>query len=303
MPETYDIDLFLEMLAAEKGHAENSQAAYRRDLSDFCETIDVNLTAIETEHIQTYIHELQKRGLKNSTIARKVSAIKQFYLFLFRDGIRTDNPAAKIESPQTERLLPKFLQQSHVDILLNTAEEEARSNTLAASRIHALLETLYATGLRVSELIALPRQSIGPDTILLTIKGKGGRERMVPIGGKAKRAIKNYLTILDEETAQKKQTVSPYLFPSRGKDGYLTRRRVGQLLKALAVRAAVPSDMLSPHKMRHAFATHLLANGADLRAVQQMLGHADISTTQIYTHVLEERLKSLVFEKHPLSGA
>jgi integrase/recombinase XerD len=303
MTDTNDIELFLEMLAAEKGHAENSQAAYRRDLSDFSETIDVNLNSAETEHIQAYIHELQKRGFKNNTIARKVSAIKQFYLFLFRDGIRTDNPAAKIESPQTERLLPKFLQQSHVDTLLNTAEEEATSGILAAARIHALLEALYATGLRVSELIALPRQSIGPDTVLLTIKGKGGRERMVPIGEKARHAIKNYLAILDTETAQKKQPQSPYLFPSRGKDGYLTRRRVGQVLKELAARANVPRDMLSPHKMRHAFATHLLANGADLRAVQQMLGHADISTTQIYTHVLEERLKSLVFEKHPLSDA
>jgi integrase/recombinase XerD len=301
MSDTHNIDLFLEMLAAEKGHSENSQAAYRRDLENFAETINPQITEADTNDIQDFIHHLRKQGFKSSTIARKTSAIKQFYLFLFRDGIRGDNPAAKIEIPKQEKRLPKFLKQDHVDILLNTAENEAKNGTLASVRLHAILETLYATGLRISELMTLPRKSIGPDTILLTIKGKGGRERMVPIGEKARLALRNYLHLLDTETIRKQQPQSSYLFPSRGKEGHLTRRRVGQLLKELAHRANVPADMLSPHKMRHAFATHLLAHGADLRAVQQMLGHADISTTQIYTHVLEERLKSLVFENHPLS--
>ena len=302
MTDLLHIDLFLEMLAAEKGHSENSQAAYRRDLMSFADTVPVQLMNVNTKDIQAFIHGLHTQGLKNSTIARKISAIKQFYLFLFRDGIRNDNPAAKIETPKVEKRLPRFLNQNHVDTLLNVAEREARTGTMASIRLHTILETLYATGLRISELMTLPRQSIGPDTVLLTIKGKGGRERLVPIGAKARKALKQYITLVDEEFKNKKQPKPYYLFPSRGKEGHLTRRRVGQLLKDLALRAQVPTDMLSPHKMRHAFATHLLAHGADLRAVQQMLGHVDISTTQIYTHVLEERLKSLVFEKHPLSN-
>ncbi|UTW55715.1 site-specific tyrosine recombinase XerD [Kordiimonas sp. SCSIO 12610] len=301
MTDQQQIDLFLEMLAAEKGHSENSQAAYRRDLSGFSDFLPTSLEMASTDDIQAYIQLLNQEGLKSSTIARKTSSLKQFYLFLFRDGFRSDNPAAKIETPRTEKRLPRFLKQDHVEILLDYAESEARNGSLSSVRLHAILETLYATGLRISELLTLPRKSIGPDTVLLTIKGKGGRERMVPIGEKARKALKAYIMMVDAEIAKKRQPAPYYLFPSRGKEGHLTRRRVGQLLKELAVHAGVPTDLLSPHKMRHAFATHLLAHGADLRAVQQMLGHADISTTQIYTHVLEERLKSLVFENHPLA--
>ncbi len=302
MHDQHDIDLFLEMLAAERGHSQNSQEAYTRDLLGYTESLSEQISCASTEDIQDYIRSLHEAGLKNTTISRKISTIKQFYLFLFREGLRSDNPAAKIASPKTQRLLPKFLQQSHVNTLLNTAETEAKTGTPSAIRLHALLETLYATGMRISELVTLPRQSIGPDTVILMIKGKGDRERMVPLGAKARAALKQYTAVVDQETLKKKQSTPYYLFPSRGKTGHLTRRRVGQLLKELAGRAQVPADMLSPHKLRHAFATHLLTNGADLRAVQQMLGHADISTTQIYTHVLDERLKSLVFDKHPLAN-
>ena len=193
--------------------------------------------------------------------------------------------------------VPTFLPEKDVDKLLDHAEILAAKGDFKYARLHAIVETLYATGLRVSELMALPKRSVGVDTTMIMVRGKGGRERMVPLGGKAKHALTAYLQLLNKSPLN----MSQYLFPSRGIDGHLTRRRVGQMLKELAVGAGVSPLLVSPHKLRHAFATHLLSNGADLRAVQQILGHADISTTQIYTHVLEERLKSLVLTKHPLS--
>jgi len=297
MSDTALLDQFLEMLAAEKGHAKNSLEAYSRDLTHFRETCGRRFMDVTTEDIREYLAWLHKEGLKAGTVARRLSAIRQFYLFLYRDAIRGDNPAANIESPRMEQKLPKVLSEADVDRLLDIAEEEGAAGKPEGLRLHALVETLYATGLRVSELVTLPRRSIGPDTTMIMVKGKGGRERMVPLGGKARKALLAYLAARDAG----KDKGSPYLFPSRGKEGHLTRRRVGQMMKDLAVAAGVMPSAVSPHKLRHAFATHLLAHGADLRAVQQMLGHADISTTQIYTHVLEERLKSLVLEKHPLS--
>jgi integrase/recombinase XerD len=297
MSDTALLDQFLEMLAAEKGHAKNSLEAYSRDLTHFRETCGRRFMDVSAEDIRGYLAWLYKEGLKAGTVARRLSAIRQFYLFLYRDAIRGDNPAANIESPRMEQKLPKVLSEADVDRLLDIAEEEGAAGKPEGLRLHALVETLYATGLRVSELVTLPRRSIGPDTAMIMVKGKGGRERMVPLGGKARKALLAYLTARDAG----KDKGSPYLFPSRGKEGHLTRRRVGQMMKDLAVAAGVMPSAVSPHKLRHAFATHLLAHGADLRAVQQMLGHADISTTQIYTHVLEERLKSLVLEKHPLS--
>ncbi|TNE67541.1 MAG: site-specific tyrosine recombinase XerD [Alphaproteobacteria bacterium] len=292
------IDQFLEMLAAEKGRARNSLMAYRRDLEDFAESCDRALEGAGAEDIRAYLATLHTRGMKPGTVARRLSAIRQFYLFLFSDGVRTDNPAKNIESPRAGQPLPKVLSEADVDRLLDTAETRAGSGKPADLRLHALVETLYATGLRVSELVSLPRRAVGPDTAMIMVTGKGGRERMVPLGGKARTALMAYLQAL----AASGTDVSRYLFPSSSAEGYLTRRRVGQLMKDLAVAAGVMPSALSPHKLRHAFATHLLAHGADLRAVQQMLGHADISTTQIYTHVLEERLKKLVLDKHPLSG-
>jgi len=290
------IDQFLEMLAAEKGRAKNSLMAYRRDLEDFAEHTTSKLASAGAQDIRDYLSGLHRRGLKSGTVARRLSALRQFYLFLYSDGLRPDNPAKNIESPRPEQKLPKVLSESDVDRLLDTAEAQAASGGMNEKRLHALVETLYATGLRVSELVTLPKRAVGPDTTMIMVRGKGGRERMVPLGDKARHALMAHMEAV--RTSPFKD--SPYLFPSRGKEGFLTRRRVGQLMKDLAVAAGVMPSAVSPHKLRHAFATHLLAHGADLRAVQQMLGHADISTTQIYTHVLEERLKSLVLTKHPL---
>lgn len=290
------IDQFLEMLAAEKGRARNSLLAYRRDLEDFCEKSPATLGHASSDHLRAYLERLHRDGLKSGTVARRLSALRQFYLFLYTDGLRKDNPAKNIESPRPEQKLPKVLSEQDVDRLLDTAEAAAEAGSMAARRRHALVETLYATGLRISELVTLPKRAVGPDTTMIMVRGKGGRERMVPLGDKARRALSDYMALRNLSSHKD----SPFLFPSGGREGHLTRRRVGQLMKDLAVEAGVMPSAVSPHKLRHAFATHLLAHGADLRAVQQMLGHADISTTQIYTHVLEERLKSLVLTKHPM---
>ncbi len=288
---------FLEMLAAEKGRAQNSLKAYERDLSHFLENSNTGFMNASAENIREYLAFLHAEGMKAGTVARRLSALRQLYLFMYRDGLRADNPVTNIESPRLDQPLPKVLSETDVDRLLDTAEQGAQSGKMEDQRLHALMETLYATGLRVSELVTLPRRAVGPDTTMIMVRGKGGRERMVPLGNKARLALLSYLKSLNET----KKEESGYLFPSRGKEGHLTRRRLGQLIKDLAVAAGIMPSSVSPHKLRHAFATHLLAHGADLRAVQQMLGHADISTTQIYTHVLEERLKNLVLTKHPLS--
>lgn len=301
------VDQFLEMLAAERARAVNSLLAYRRDIEDFIASVPRPLLEVDAEAVRAYLASLHKQGLKVSTVARRLSAIRQLFLFMFSEGLRGDNPAKNIESPRLPQALPKILSDSQVEKLLDTAEQATAGGNIKTLRAHALLETLYATGLRISELVSLPRRAVGPDTTMIMVRGKGGRERMVPLGGKARRALMAYLEALSEEAAGKgvaadrSDTASGFLFPSRGVEGHLTRRRVGQMLKNLAVDAGLEPSGVSPHKLRHAFATHLLSNGADLRAVQQMLGHADISTTQIYTHVLEERLKSLVLTKHPLA--
>ncbi len=301
------VDQFLEMLAAERACAVNSLLAYRSDIEDFMACTPLPLIEVDAEAVRAYLAGLHKQGLKTSTVARRLSAIRQLFLFMFREGLRSDNPAKNIESPRLPQVLPKILSDSQVEKLLDTAEQATASGNIKALRAHALLETLYATGLRISELVSLPRRAVGPDTTMIMVRGKGGRERMVPLGGKARRALMTYLEALrvvdagKGSVADRSSTVSGFLFPSRGAEGHLTRRRVGQMLKSLAVEAGLEPTSVSPHKLRHAFATHLLSNGADLRAVQQMLGHADISTTQIYTHVLEERLKSLVLTKHPLA--
>jgi len=303
--DSHLIEQFLEMLVAEKGRAINSLLAYRRDLMDFMDHCPVALIDANAEHIRSWLHTLSKRGMAASTTARRISAVRQFYLFLFRDGIKSDNPATNIESPRRGRPLPQVLSETEVDMLLATAKDMAEENpTVKNYRLLTLLEMLYATGMRISELVSLPRRTITADSAMLLIKGKGGRERMVPLGGEARMALSTYFQYLDSSVKNDKgQTKhpSPFVFPSGGKEGHLTRRRVGQMLKELALAAGISPAKLSPHKMRHAFATHLLSHGADLRAVQQLLGHADISTTQIYTHVLEERMKALVQQAHPLS--
>lgn len=292
------IALFLEHQSAEKGRAQNSLEAYRRDLDDLSERLKTGLEAATPEDLRGYLEDLDKAGLAKSTVARRLSAVRQFYLFLYRDGLRGDNPAKDIKGPKLGKALPKYLSEAEVDRLLDLAETKAAAGTLETVRLHALLETLYATGLRVSELVSLKAAAITEDAEFLMVRGKGGRERMVPVGAKARTALMAYRLLVSEDDRLMR---SPWMFPSTGRDGYLTRRRVGQLLKDLALEARLAPDKVSPHVLRHAFATHLLARGADLRSLQQMLGHADISTTQIYTHVLDERMKSLVFDQHPLA--
>jgi len=295
------IEQFLEMLVAEKARAKNSLQAYQRDLLDLSEFSQNKLIALTPDDLRAWLADLKARGLAASTTARRLSAARQFFLFLFRDNIRSDNPAAHLESPRRARSLPKLLSEEEVDRLLEyISQYHSGKNTLKSARQCALFEMLYATGLRISELVSMPRRAISSDLEMLIVRGKGDKERMVPLGGKAISALKNYLVLLDNCTPEKERSI--YIFPSRGADGYLTRRRVGQMLKDIAVEAGILPSKLSPHKLRHAFATHLLSHGADLRVVQQLLGHSDISTTQIYTHVLDERMKALVHKAHPLAG-
>lgn len=308
--DSHLIEQFLEMMVAEKGCAKNSLLAYQRDLVDLSDFATQPLESLSTNDLQSWLADLKSRALATSTAARKLSAIRQFYLFLYRDGLRTDNPAALLESPRQTRPLPKVLSEKDVDRLLAAASFQAAngldgtadgkaidSGSAKDVRNLALLEALYATGMRIEELVTLPRRSFGVDSVMLTVRGKGNKERLVPLGSPARKALLDHVRLRDKGALKD----SVYLFPSRGKEGHLTRRRVGQLLKDLAVQAGLMPSAVSPHKLRHAFATHLLAHGADLRSVQKLLGHADISTTQIYTHVLEERMKKLVQENHPLA--
>jgi len=295
----YLLEAFLEMLVAEKGHARNSLEAYGRDIRSFADDVGVSLMACTADDIRGHLVGLEAQGMAASTAARRLSAIKQFYIFLFQEGMSSHNPAANIEGPRQPRRLPGVLSMAEVDLLLNHAEGAAQQAPTQAGlvRRHALVETLYATGLRVSELVGLSRGALVGGGEMLVVAGKGGRERMVPLSAKACTACQNHAKLRDRGPYRD----SPYLFASRGKCGHLSRQRIGQLLKDLALEAHVMPSKVSPHKLRHAFATHLLERGADLRAVQQLLGHADISTTQIYTHVLETRMRELVESHHPLS--
>jgi integrase/recombinase XerD len=299
--------LFLDMLAAERGAGRNTLEAYTRDLDDLADhLVDKNTTimAATTEDLRVYLGALTRRGFKASSVARRLSAVRQLYRFLYAEGHRRDDPAAVIEGPKRGRPLPKVLSIAEVDRLLATAHagaiDAARSDTerLRGLRLACLLEVLYATGLRVSELIALPAAAARRDERMLVVRGKGGKERLVPLNDAAKRAMRDYLGRLTE---MDRDTGSKWLFPSFGESGHLTRQHAARELKALAATTGISAERVSPHVLRHAFASHLLQNGADLRIVQTLLGHADISTTQIYTHVLDERLKSLVRDLHPLA--
>ncbi len=302
--DPYLIEAFLEMMAAERGAALNTLEAYRRDLSDFGEFAARRggLKGADTEVIRAYLARLDDAGFAPRTAARRLSALKQFFRFMYADGMRADDPAASLEGPKRGRTLPKVLSVSEVDQLMQAAQARmASAETPRNVRLVALLEVIYATGLRVSELVKLPVSSARGDARVLLVKGKGGRERMVPLSPPAKAAMTEYLKVRPKFLEQAGTRGTAYLFPSRGKAGHLTRVRFFQLLDALAVEAGIDPRRVSPHVLRHAFASHLLNNGADLRSVQQMLGHADISTTQIYTHVLEARLQALVRDGHPLA--
>ena len=293
------------MMSAERAASENTLGAYRRDLADwaagFARTKKDLLTA-STGHIEGVLSVWAKKGLAASTTARKLSSLKQFYLFAQLEGLREDNPAYLLKGPKQGRPLPKVLSEADVDKLFDAL---GRDESAKGLRMRALMEILYAGGLRVSELVTLKKAAVTRRDECLMIKGNGGRERLVPMTGAARRAIKDWLSVREQTVPIKDgkpdTKADSFLFPSRGAAGHLTRERFAQMLKDLAIEAGLPPSQISPHVLRHAFATHLLANGADLRSVQTLLGHADISTTQIYTHVLDERLRALVQESHPLA--
>jgi integrase/recombinase XerD len=298
------VALYLDMLAAERGAGGNTLAAYGRDLSDFTAYLSTRRRSVAnaaTDDLRAYLTDLAKRGMTPATVARRLSAIRQLYRFLYAEGRRKDDPAAVLEGPKRARPLPKTLSLAEVERLLQTAAavdpKLPPAMQLRAARLACLVEMLYATGLRVSELVALPISAARKDARVIVVRGKGNKERLVPLNDAAKRATANYLALLKQSGTDAQ---SKWLFPSFGESGHLTRQHLARELKALAAAAGLRAAQVSPHVLRHAFASHLLHNGADLRVVQTLLGHADISTTQIYTHVLEERLKSLVRDLHPL---
>ena len=314
MNDSLLIDSFLEMMSAERGAAANTLSAYAQDLDDFARFLarqKTNMAQANSDHLRKWLVMLEVDGNSAATQARKLSALRQLFRFQFSEGLRPDNPSGPIESPKASRALPKVMSEEDVDSLLLIAQEEvdkaAASGTPATlirtTRMHALLELLYATGLRVSELVSLPLFATRKNEQFLTVTGKGNKERIVPFGSKAKQAVGAYLDALTSAAAKEKGTLTQqkWLFASSGQSGHLTRQHFARDLKSLASRAGLRSSQISPHVLRHAFASHLLQNGADLRSVQQLLGHADISTTQIYTHVLEERLQQLVESAHPLA--
>lgn len=296
-------DAFLEAIQAERGAAENTVQAYARDLGDFHAWLDSDgaqtLATADRAAIEGYLSDLTDRGLSATTRARRLSAIRQFYRFAFSEGLRSDDPGAGLSGPRKVRTLPNAISIAEVDRLLERAQVES-DQKLATTRMHCLIQMLYATGLRVSELVSLPVAAVRGNPALILVRGKGGRERMVPMSDPAREAMVSWLGVRDRSN-DGRPPESAFLFPSRGKSGHLTRIAFYLALKELAVRAGIDPSGISPHAIRHAFATHLLENGADLRVIQTLLGHADISTTEIYTHVLDERLKALVLEKHPLA--
>ncbi len=304
-------DLFLDMIATERNASRNTLDAYRRDLDGYAEFLagrKSDFAKADTQTIRNYLSALAARELAAASVARKLSAIRQLHRFLYTEGLRKDDPAAVLEGPKRGRPLPKIMTVAEVTKLLAAAHELAAENgdsknaaarRLRALRLAALLELLYASGLRVSELIALPASAARTKNSAIIVRGKGNKERLVPIGNAALRAMKAYL---DARGDVGKAAERRWLFPSFGESGHVTRQHVARELKALAARAGIAPGKVSPHVLRHAFASHLLANGADLRVVQALLGHADISTTQIYTHVLDERLRNMVRDLHPLAG-
>ena len=306
------IGLFLDMLAAEQGAGENTLDAYRRDLTDLSEFLGKahqTFAGATTEALRAYLADLDTRGFKSSSVARRLSALRHLFRFLLNERIRSDDPAAILSGPKRGRSLPKVLSIADVDRMLSHAKEATRAASasptqrLRAVRLYCLLEVLYATGLRVSELVTLPRSAATRDARMIVVRGKGSKERLVPLNDASRQAMADYLTAMQAQTGAKSKAsvASKWLFPSFGESGHLTRQHFARDLKDLAVAAGLAARQVSPHVLRHAFASHLLHNGADLRIVQTLLGHTDISTTQIYTHVVEERLKAMVRDLHPLS--
>ena len=302
------MDAFLLALQAERGAAANTLAAYRRDLADYAAWLAGEGVAPDSAGratVEAYLNDLARRGMAPSTRARRLSALKQFYRFAYTEGWQDEDPAAGIGGPKQGRRLPGALSEEEIARLLEAAAMPAGAPP-GKVRLHCLVELLYATGLRVSELVSLPAAAMRGDPRMIMVRGKGGHERMVPLSDPARAAVAAWLKLRDAQEralTEKGGRPSPFLFPSSGKLGHLTRIAFYQALKTLAVKAGVDPARITPHALRHGFATHLLANGADLRTIQTLLGHADISTTEIYTHILDERLKKLVLENHPLARA
>jgi integrase/recombinase XerD len=306
------INLFLDMLAAEQGAGENTLQAYRRDLTDLSDYLGragQSFAGVGTDTLRDYLGDLDTRGFKSSSIARRLSAMRHLFRFLLNERTRSEDPAAILSGPKRGRGLPKVLSIADVDRMLTRAKDLTQtpdaspSQRLRAMRLYCLLEVLYATGLRVSELVALPRSAARNNAGMIVVRGKGSKERLVPLNDASRAAMSEYLAAMEAQTRAKTNNAasSKWLFPSFGESGHLTRQHFARDLKELAAASGIAPRLVSPHVLRHAFASHLLHNGADLRIVQTLLGHTDISTTQIYTHVVEERLKSLVRDLHPLA--
>lgn len=296
---------FLDAIAAEKGAAKNTLEAYRHDLSDlalFLAKRKNNIEAASSEDLQEYMQGIFKAGFTGKTAARRLSTIRQVYKFMVGEGVREDNPALKLDMPRQAKTLPKYLSEGEVDKLLEAAHNDKSPEGI---RLVAMLELMYATGMRVTELVSLPMEVLQLNSRnqqireVLVIKGKGRKERMVILNSSAQDALQEYLQIRHNFLNEKEK--NRFVFPSHSRDGYITRQRFFQLIKLLAIGVGIDPKKVSPHVIRHSFASHLLNRGADLRALQELLGHSDISTTQIYTHVLSERMKQLVYEKHPLA--
>jgi len=294
------IENFLDMMSAERGASINTIAAYRRDLLDFSASGDMRRAA--RDDVRKYLKSLSNSGIASSSQARKLSALRQFFGFLYAEGIRKDDPTSSIDAPKRQRPLPKILTREDVDALIEAARAEAEKGA-EGLRLLCIVEMLYAAGLRVTELVGLPLAAVRDRSGFLLVKGKGKKERLAPLNPEARETIANYLAVREEflPSGLRRKSAEHFLFPSRSAEGYLTRRRCHQMLKDLALKANIDPEKLSPHVLRHAFATHLVEGGADLRSVQTMLGHADIATTQIYTHVASDRLTSVMETAHPLS--
>ncbi len=307
MRDDRTLDMFLEMLVVERGASANTIEAYRADLDDFAgflKTRQQTLATATTSDISAYLVHLTALGFKASSQARKLSALRQLHKFLYAEGFRADDPTGPVNGPRKAAVLPKILSEADVDRLIETARAASlepidnAAERLRRLRIYTLVEVAYATGLRVSELVALPASALRSDMPVLIVTGKGNKERMVPLSARAGAAMAAYLAA---RQAHGNAIDSRWLFASHGASGHFTRQALGRDLKSLAVAVGIPPAKLSPHVLRHAFASHILQRGADLRVVQELLGHADISTTQIYTHVLEERLKAVVAAHHPMA--
>ncbi|HVK42924.1 MAG TPA: site-specific tyrosine recombinase XerD [Phenylobacterium sp.] len=294
------VEAFLEMMAVERASAKNTLTAYGKDLSDaqaFLGARKNSLAAASAEDVEAYFNALSDRGLSPATAARRRAAVRQFYRFVLGEGWRSDDPSRRVEAPKKGRPLPKVLSREEVDRIIAAA---AARDGAQGMRLGCMVELAYASGLRISELTALPLSVLARDPAYLIVKGKGGKERLAPLNAAARSAVKAYLEIR-KTFLPKGDAANPWLFPSHGKSGRLTPRRFAQLLDEAAADAGIDPTRVSPHVLRHAFATHLLEGGADLRVVQKLLGHADISTTQIYTHVAGDRLREVIETKHPLA--